>query len=80
MDTNHWEWTKSKGRYKMIIETYVTGRGYMDKQEWKDKKKELKKDYKYPMPLNELEAYATQHNIPALAPTMRNAIEGLAKK
>ena len=80
MDTNHWEWTKSKGRYKMIIETYATGRGYMDKQEWKDKKKELKKEYKYPMPLDELEAYATQHNIPALAPTMRSAIEGLNKK
>ena len=32
------------------------------------------------MALNQLEAYATSHNIPALAPTMRRAIEGVTQK
>lgn len=80
MYTNHWEWTKSKGRYKMIIETYAVDRGYVNKQEWKDKKKELKQDYKSGMTLDQLEAYAAAHHIPALAPTLRRAIEGLNKK
>ena len=79
MYTHHWEWTKSKGRYKMIIETYATGRGYMDKQEWKDKKKELKKEYKAPMTLDQIEAYAAFHGIPALSPTIRRSIERLGR-
>ena len=32
------------------------------------------------MALNQLEADASSHNIPALAPTMRRAIEGVQKK
>lgn len=80
MYTNHWQWDGGKGRDKLIIETYATGRGYMDKDEWKAKKKELKKEYEYMMSLDELEQYATSHNIPALSPTMRAAIEGLKKK
>ena len=80
MDTNHWEWTKSKGRYKMIIETYTVDRGYMDKAEWKAKKKELKQEYKSVLSLNQLETYATKHNIPALAPSIRQTIERLGKK
>ena len=80
MNTNHWEWTKGKGRHKMIIETYSTDRGYIDKKEWSDKKKELKENYKALMSLNQLEAYATAHNIPALAPTVRQAIERMNKK
>ncbi len=80
MDTNHWEWKGKKGRMKMVIETYATDRGYINKQDWNAKKKELKKAYKYPMTLDQLEAYATSHNIPTLAPTMRRAIEGLKKK
>lgn len=80
MDTNHWEWNKKKGRYKMIIEAYATDRGYMDKEEWKAKKKELKQQYKSRMTLDQLEDYATTHNIPALEPTIRRAIEALGKK
>ncbi len=80
MDTNHWEWTKSKGRYKMIIECYAVDRGYMDKNEWKLKKKELKKEYSGFMSLSQLEAYATSHNIPALSQNIRRAIEKLGRK
>ena len=32
------------------------------------------------MTLDQLEEYATSHNIPALAPNMRAVIEGLKKK
>ena len=80
MYTNHWEWSGSKGRDKLIIETYTTDRGYKDKKEWKARKKELKKQYTFYMTLDQLEEYATSHNIPALTPNMRAAIEGLKKK
>lgn len=77
LDTDHWEWNGGKGRMKMIIETYATERGYMDKQEWNAKKKELKQNYKSMMTLDQLEAYATAHGIPALAPTMIRAINAM---
>ena len=80
MHTNHWEWSGSKGHNKLIIETYTTDRGYKDKKEWKARKKELKNKYTFPMTLDQLEEYATSHNIPALAPNMRAVIEGLKKK
>ena len=80
MYSHQWQWDGSKGRYKFIIETYGIDRDYLDKKEWKDKKKELKQEYKCPMSLDQLESIATSHNIPALAPTLRRAIEGLKKK
>ena len=79
MYSNHWEWNKSKGRMKFIIETYATERSYLDKKELKAKKDELKKTYKTPMSLDQLESYATSHGIPALAPSLRRAIEKLPK-
>lgn len=80
MYSHQWQWDGGKGRYKFIIETYGIDRDYMDKNEWKEKKKELKQEYKSPMSLDRLESIATSHNIPALAPTLRDAIEGLKKK
>lgn len=80
MYSHHWEWNGSKGRMKFIIETYATERSYVDKEEWKAKKKELKDEHKNMMSLNQLEAYATDHGIPALTPVMRQAIENLGKK
>ena len=80
MYSHQWQWDGGKGRYKLIIETYGIDRDYMDKNEWKDKKKELKKEYKSHMSLDLLESIATSHNIPALAPSLRSAIEGLNKK
>ena len=80
MNTHQWEWDGRKGRDKLIIEAYTVDRGYMDKEEWKAKKKELKKAYGSGMTLDELESYAASRHLPALAPSMRAAIEGLKKK
>jgi hypothetical protein len=80
MSSDHWEWNGKKGRMKFIIETYATEHGYIDEKDFKEKKKELKKTYVSPMKLEQLENYATSHNIPALAPVMRKAIEKLPKK
>lgn len=80
MSSDHWEWNGGKGRMKFIIETYATGHSYMDEKEFKAKKNELKKKYVSAMSLDELEAYATSHGIPALTPSLRKAIEGMDKK
>jgi len=80
MSSDHWEWNGGKGRMKFIIETYATDRGYMDDKEFKAKKNELKKKYASEMKLDDLEAYATSHGIPALTPSLRRIIEGLSKK
>ena len=79
MSSDHWEWNGKKGRMKFIIETYATEHGYIDEKDFKEKKKELKKKYVSIMKLDDLEAYATTHHIPALTPTMRKAIEKLPK-
>lgn len=79
MSSDHWEWNGKKGRMKFIIETYATEHSYIDANDFKEKKKELKKTYASPMTLEQLESYATSHNIPALAPTMRQAIGKLPK-
>ena len=79
MSSDHWEWNGGKGRMKFIIETYAVEHAYIDAKDFKEKKKELKKKYVALMNLNDLEAYATSHHIPALTPTIRRAIEGLKK-
>lgn len=80
MYSNHWEWNGSKGRNKLIIETYAAERGYMDKKQFKAKKDELKKKYKTPLPLDWLEEYATSHGIPTIVPTLRKAIDRMPRK
>ena len=80
MYSNHWEWKLGNGRRKLIIETYAIDRGYLDAKEFKAKKNELKTMYKSPMTLEQLEKLATSHGIPALAPSLRKAVEGLSKK
>jgi hypothetical protein len=77
MSSDHWEWNGSKGRMKFIIETYATDHSYIDAKDFKAKKKELRKKYVAKMKLDDLEAYATSHGIPALAPSLRRAIEKL---
>ena len=74
MDLNHWEYNDKKGHVKFFIENYATGHYYMDKQEWKDKKKSMKQDYGNKMTLDQLDAYATSHNLPALSSATRQAI------
>ena len=80
MTSDHWEWNGGKGRLKFIIETYATEHAYIDAKDFKEKKKELRKKYVSKMKLDELEAYATSHGIPALTPSLRRAIENLRKK
>ena len=74
MRTDHWEYKDKKSHVKFIIETYAVDHAYINKVEWKDKKNELKQKYKNAQKLSKLEEYEKQHNIPALAPTVRQAI------
>ena len=80
MTSDHWEWNGGKGRMKFIIETYATEHAYIDAKDFKEKKKELRKKYVAKMSIDDLEAYATSHGIPALTPSLRRAIENLRKK
>lgn len=76
MDLNHWEYNDKKGHVKFFVESYATDHYYMDKQEWKDKKKEIKKDYKSAT-LESMESYATAHGVPALPASVRQTIKKL---
>ncbi len=80
MSSDHWEWNSGKGHMKFIIETYATEHAYIDEKEFKAKRSELKNNYKSTMKLDDLEAYATSHNIPALVPSLRKAIENRLKR
>ena len=77
MDTDHWEYNDKKDHVKFIIENYAADHGYMDKNEWKAKKKGIKTDYKSSMTIDQLTTYEQQHNIPALPATVRQAIQQL---
>ena len=55
MSVDHWEYTDKKGHAKFIIETYATERGYITKDEWKAKKKDLKALYKKAYNLSDME-------------------------
>lgn len=74
MKSDHWEYNDKKSHVKFIIETYAVDHAYINKVEWKDKKNELKQKYKNAQKLSKLDEYEKQHNIPALAPTVRQAI------
>ena len=76
MSTDHWEFTDKKSHVTMVIETYATDHGYMDKNEFKDKKQEIKNDYKSAK-LESFESYATAHGVPALSSSMRQAVKKL---
>ena len=79
MYSHHWQWDGGKGRMKFIIETYAVDRSYMNAKEFGAKKKELKKTYRAVMPLSKLEEYEQSHGIPALSPTLRQAVLKLKK-
>ena len=74
MKSDHWEYNDKKSHVKFIIEDYAVDHAYVSKEEWKGKKNELKQKYKNAQKLSKLEEYEKQHNIPALAPTVRQAI------
>ena len=77
MELNHWEYNDKKGHVKFYIDNYATGHYYMDEQEWKEKKKSMKVDYSNKMTLDQLDSYATSHNIPALSSATRQAVSKL---
>ena len=79
METNHWEYTDKKSHVKFIIENYAVDHAFINKEEWKAKKSELKQKYKAVMTLGQLEDYERLHNIPSLAPSVRRAILKLRK-
>ena len=74
MRSDHWEYNDKKSHVKFIIEGYAVDHAYVNKEEWKGKKNELKQKYKNGQKLSTLEEYEKQHNIPALAPAVRQAI------
>ena len=80
METNHWEYNDNKSHVKFIIENYAVDHAYINKDEWKDKKKELKQQYKGKLSLSQIEEYEKKHNIPALAPAVRQAVMKLKKQ
>ena len=78
MSLNHWEHDGKKGRETYIVEAWVTDRGYMTEDEFKQKRKDIDalsstQAYNH-MPLEELEAYERQHNIPAISDEVRKAV------
>jgi hypothetical protein len=77
MSVDHWEYTDKKGHAKFIFETYATERGYITKDEWKAKKKDLKAQYKKAYNLSDMEPYEKAHNIPPLPQAVRQAIAKL---
>ena len=78
MSLNHWEHDGSKGRETYIVEAWVTDRGYMDEDEFKQKRKELNamnsEQVWNHMPIDVLEAYERKNNIPAITDEARKAL------
>ena len=78
MSLNHWENDGGKGRETYIVEAWVTDRGYMTGEEFKQKRKELNamnsEQVWNHMPIDVLEAYERQHNIPAITDETRKAV------
>ena len=78
MRSDHWEYDDKKSHVTMVVETYASDHGYMDKDDFKAKKQEIKNNYKGAT-LQSLEAYATAHNIPAISPIMLQAVQKLKR-
>ena len=84
MSLNHWEHDGKKGRETYIVEAWVTDRGYMTEDEFKQKRKDINAmnstQNMWHMPLGELEAYERQHNIPAITEEVRKAVALITKE
>ena len=81
--SNHYNWKTGFSFvewFDFVVETYITERSYIDSKDFKTRQKQLKAKFSDSMSLAELEAYAAKHHIPALAPTLRRAIERLKKE
>ena len=84
MSLNHWEHNGKKGRETYIVEAWVTDRGYMNEDEFKQKRKDIdalsSTQNMWHMPLEELEVYERQHNIPAISDEVRKAISLITRE
>ena len=78
MKSDHWEYIDKKSQVTIVIETYATEHGFMDKDEFKAKKNEIKEEYKSTT-LDNLETRAASYGIPALPPSMLKAIRLLKR-
>lgn len=80
MNTNRWTLNTKNGHEEIVIEVYATNHGYMTKEEFKKRKKEVNQDYAGDMPLSDLEAYEKAHHVPSLASEMRQLIKKMNEK
>lgn len=80
MESDHWEFNDKKSHVKFFVETYATAHYYMDKEEWKARKKAVKEDYGTYMTLDQVTAYERQHKVPALSPATLQGIQRLKKQ
>ena len=62
--------------YMILLQAYTTDRNYIDKKEYK----QLRKDNKVDMEIEELKTFERAHNIPTLAPDIQSQIDRLFQK
>ena len=63
-------------QYMILLQAYTTDRNYIDKKEYK----QLRKDNKVDMEIDELRRFERVNNIPALAPNIQSQIDRLFSK
>ncbi len=64
------------GQYMILLQTYTVDRDYIDKKDYK----QLRKDNKVDMEIQELKRFEQAHNIPPLAPNIQTQIDKLFEK
>ncbi|MCR4995555.1 MAG: hypothetical protein K6A32_09340, partial [Bacteroidales bacterium] len=79
MTMDNWEYDSGKGRQVEIYYIYTTDYGYVSKDDFKARSKELNKGQSGHMSLAELQAYERSHNIPELSSSQLLAIKALKK-
>ena len=67
---------RTKKRYILIIESFATEKAYIDKKEFKQTRKDNDVDKSY----DDLLRYESTHNIPALAPHLKEQVDKLFDK
>ncbi len=70
------EHSHSSTRYMILLQAYATDYNYIDKKEYK----QLRKENKVDMDINELRQFEKAHNIPVLAPDVKAAVDKLFEK
>lgn len=70
------EHSHSSTKYMILLQAYATDYAYIDKKEYK----QLRKDNKVDMEINELRNFEKAHKIPVLAPDVKAAVDKLFEK